>query len=668
MEINVFDRFANIAPTLTINGAILLTKFNIYRKDHHSFTIVEGEIAERSNLPAPKDTDYPDCRYTAHFVGNAILSGMPCNKELSLSIDGFENKRVLGTASLNAGEKVRCAIVPIDSVPDELASIQEADDLSLFALDSYLVTTLQKISSFTDVTTANSNNSIIYFKSDTFDFKSVFGRLNSPVPEELRNKQKMRVVKDLEEANKMIHYLEENRNAIEKEFQETWSLERDKAPDGYNRVGNLVWRRKNNSFWGLNYDYTLLPKKPRLLPKEKLDAIVALKDFLESNGIQLIVSLVPDRFEIASRVINSEFADVPVYQLASYVRQLSEAGVECPYNAKHIIDHYDLYPFAYLFPTDTHPGSTVQQCIAEIIADRLSDYHFPKDLDANLFSHVQVSTYDDDRNMKKLHKYPANCDIGSNPPDECYTSDEIRYEGKRVVRDTSSEILVIGNSFAFSPGSNLKQHSFPAFLSEQMLHPVDDYMVSSQGPMTVIIQRFFEKPESFLRNKKVLVLQMGAIHLNNNSVVWNNISEMDKKRLILNGKKLVASLSIQGNGNWTDSITNDQVRSVWGKFPGKTDYLCLDEESNLLLNQSVDDLDPAKPFLCVVQTVRSPIYTTPILSCNGIEAFIPASFHSSTLFWQDMYYSIPAGTTQIKLELQGKANTLVGFNKILIYQ
>lgn len=667
-EIDVFDRFANIAPIIMFKGDVVIASFKTYRKDFDNFTIVEGEITERSDLPDPKTSDYPNCRYTAHFVGNAIFSGMPCNKELSLSIDGFENQKVLGTNSIKAGDKVRCAIVPTDSIPDELASIQEADDLSLFALDSYLVTTLQKITSYTDVAPANGNNAQVFFKSDVFDFKSVFGRINSPVPEEQKIAQKKRIEKDLSDANRMIGYLEENREDIEQRFQKAWSYERDRDTNGHNRVGNLVWRNKNNSFWGLRYDYTLVPATPYVLPKDKLDAVVALKDFLESNGIQLIVSLVPNRFEIASRVINPEFADVPVYQLASFVKQLSEAGVECPYNAKHIIDNYDLYPFAYLFPADEHPASTVQHCIAEVIAERLADYHFPRDLDKNLFSHVQVATSDDDNGGKPLHKYPTNCDIGDNIPDELYTSDEIRYDGKRVARDTSSEILVTGNSFAFSPGAPSKQHSFPAFLSEQMLHPIDDYIVVSQGPMTVIIQRFFEKPESFLLNKKVLVMHMAADHLIGNKIVWNNISEMDNRKLMLNGKKLVSSLSVPGNGDWTNAITNDTVRSVWGKFVGKTDYMCHNEEPNVLFDLSIDDLDPSKPFVCVVQTVRSPIYTIPTLICNGLEASVPASHDYRTLFWQDLYYQIPAGTKKLKLELQGKANTLVGFNKVLIYQ
>lgn len=355
VELSVFEQLANIAPAISVKGEVVLNDLTIYRKDHDDFTIVEGEIVERSALPDPKDTDYPDCRYTAHFVGNAIISGLSCNKELSLSIDGFHNKKVLNTNSLKVGDKIKCAIVPIDSVPDNLASIQEADELSLFTLDSYLVTAVQKISSYTDTTYLPISST--HFKSDLFDYYSVFDEaINPPIADDLVMIQKERIQKDLETANTMLQSYESARETIESKFQDAWSKEKERFPDGYNtiKIKNgtndiLYWRNINHSFWSLPPQYTFIPETLPVLPNEKLDALIAFRDFLESNGIQLIVSLVPDRYEIASRVINQDFSDVPVYQLASYVKQLSEAGIECPYYPTSIIRQFDLFPFAYFY-------------------------------------------------------------------------------------------------------------------------------------------------------------------------------------------------------------------------------------------------------------------------------------------------------------------------------
>ena len=43
-------------------------------------------------------------------------------------------------------------------------------------------------------------------------------------------------------------------------------------------------------------------------------------------------------------------------------------------------------------------------------------------------------------------------------------------------------------------------------------------------------------------------------------------------------------------------------------------------------------------------------------------------FDPSTIYWQDVNFELPAGTTQLKLELQGKKGALLGFNNVLIYQ
>ncbi len=669
VELSVFEQLASIAPTISVKGEVVLNDLTIYRKDHDNFTIVEGEIIERSALPDPKDTDYPDCRYTAHFVGNAILDGISCNKEIAISIDGFLKKKVLPTNKLKAGDKIRCAIVPADSVPEDLASIQEADDLSLFTLDSYLVTSYSLISAYTDFSKNFHANALVPFKSEKFEFKSAFNQgFNPPIPDSVKESQKKQIEKDLEEANKMIAYIEENKEDLEQRFQTAWAKEKERFPDGFNTIKkengkiSLYWRNIDNSFWCLPPSYTLIPEEPQELPKDKIDAFVAFKDFLESNGIQLIVSLVPDRYVISSRIINPDFRSVPDIQTASYVKQLSEAGVECPYEVTKILENYNRFQFAYLFPSDYHPGATTQYSVAEEMVGRLSRFNFSQRLDKSLFTFVPKTTYNNAQTGNK--RFPSNCDIGDNTADELYLSETVYYDGKVVSKDSDSEILTLGNSFLEAPGSS--QRSFPSFLSERMLYPIDQYAVASQGPMTTIIQRIFERPDTFLKNKKVVILQMAATHVNTGTP-WNNIAEMDKKKLMLNGKKLVDTLYISGNGDYTNDFVQDKARNNWKNFEGKNDIKCFDDKKFEFFNQTLSNIDTSKSFVCMVQTVRSPLFSVPTLTVNGIDELIPSS-HDLALYWQDLYFVLPAGTSQLTIEMQGKKGTIVGFNKVLIYQ
>ncbi len=668
-ELSVFDQLTSIAPTLAVRGSAILESFNVYQKLHDDFTIVEGEIIERSTLPDPKDTDYPDCRYTAHFVGNAIISGLSCNKELSLSIDGFHNKSILNTNSLKVGDKIKCAIVPFDSVPDNLASIQEADELSLFTLDNYLATTIQKISSYTDTTYLPVSST--HFKSDAFDFKSVFEeKVNPPIADKLILSQKERIRKDLEAANEMLQTYESAQETTESFFQEAWAKEKERFPDGFNTIKNgstivQYWRNINHSFWCLPPQYTLIPETLPLLSEDKLNALVSFKDFLEANGIQFIVSLVPDRYDIASRVINSDFSDVPVYQLLSYVKQLSEAGIECPYYPPAILKHFDLFPFGYSFPNDGHCNSSVQYSIAEVLADRLSPFNFAKNLESSKFSHVQAPTFYDA--STHAHQYPENCDIEDHEVGTCYTSDEIHYDGQVLTKDPSSEIYVVGNSFMQTP-MGASQNSLPAFLSERMLCTIDDYRVDQKGPMTTIIQRFFDNPSHFLIGKKVLVMQVASNYLSDNSFTWNNIRTMDDHRTLLNGKKLVSTLSIKGEGDFAREISNSDVQVAWERFAGKHEIIINSDEKREILRANIKELDKTKPFVCIVSTVRSSLFSFPTLSVNGIPEPIPAGYAPSALSWQDVFFSIPAGSTEITIVLQGKKGTIVGFSQVQIYQ
>lgn len=663
VELSVFEQFALIAPTVSVKGSIVLTDLSIYRRDYDEFTIVEGEIIERSALPAPEDTDYPDCRYTAHFVGKTILSGMPCNKELALSIDGFLKKKLLPT-TIKPGDKIRCAIIPVASLPDDLASIQEADDLSLFNLDSYFVTSYYIISSYSDFST--NYNASIPFKSDTFEFTSAFNQgFNPPIPESVKDAQNTKIKKDLEEANKMIAYIEENKDDIEKRFQDAWTKEKKRFPDGFNTIknGSIYWRNIDNSFWCLPSNYSLIPQTPYRISKDRIDAIVAFKDFLESNGVQLIVSLVPDWYEISSRIINPAFKNIPDLQCAIYVKQLSEAGIECPYEVTKILENYNRFQFAYFFPSNDHPSTTTQYSIAEEMVDRLSRYDIKPNLNPSSFSHAKANEPSPFGVF-----FPSNCDIGTNDANEEIVGEMVYYDGKLVQQDPSSKIIVFGNSTAYSPGKMTGgQHSFSAFLSEKMLYPVDDYIVGAEGPMTTLVQRVFEHPDAFLKDKRVVILQMPMKHAITTRP-WNNIAEMDRKRLKLNGKKLVDTFHISGNGDYANEIVRVYSRNAWKRFEGKNDIKCFDDQKFEIFDQVLSNIDTSKPIVCAVQTLRIALYDPPTLIVNGHEELIPATHDTGVLFWQDVYFDLPAGTSQLKIELQGKKNTLVGFNKVLIFQ
>ena len=100
-------------------------------------------------------------------------------------------------------------------------------------------------------------------------------------------------------------------------------------------------------------------------------------------------------------------------------------------------------------------------------------------------------------------------------------------------------------------------------------------------------------------------MQVSSGYLGDNSFTWNNIRTMDEQRMLLNGKRLVATLSIAGEGNYAKEIGNSAVRAAWESFAGKHEIMITSDGKREILRQSIDGIDKTKPFVCIVSSVRS---------------------------------------------------------------
>ena len=239
-------------PPDTADQADVLARFRDKIRNAN-VTIVEGKLSERSELPDPTRSDYPDCRYTAHFFGNSILSGEPCPRELNLIVEGFSGYAALPSNDLKQGDRIRCAIVPFDDLKEEYQSTQQADDLSLYSLESYYVLEVDTIDSFADPGPFPSSG--ILFSDSSYHgierYVSVFDRkINPPVSPEVAEAQKASIRDDLKKMNDLLDGYDENRiRSVDRAFEDAWRNECAKDAGGRNRVGNIVWRDMGGSFW-----------------------------------------------------------------------------------------------------------------------------------------------------------------------------------------------------------------------------------------------------------------------------------------------------------------------------------------------------------------------------------------------------------------------------------
>jgi len=670
-EISALEHYESIRPLLEIKGDVTIHRLRIYQKGIKGLTLLEGQILERSVLPDPKESDYPNCRFTIHFEGAVIKDGEPVPKEIALIAEGFENYKLLGTDRLKQGDKVLCAVIPFENLSEEQQSTQQADDLNLFLLNSFYVANIKTISEYSDDPVMPKSG--LYFWDDDAEYVSVFERhINPPIPQSLINAQNMAIQEDLQKMNKLLADYDDNKiQEVNERFLTAWEKEKKKDPEGYNRPGYYVWRNIDNSFWCLPNGYNMLLAEPALLTQESLDSFSALKKACEANGVQFIVSLVPDMYVIAARVINKDFRDIPDIQTATFVKQLSEIGIETIYPSDAIIQNYNRYPFAFFFPNNDHPSDTTQDIIADILSERLKRYEIPSELDLDLFSikqspHVYKS-YGESENEKYL--FPENCDIGDNQPRTSYTCREVLYNGKQIPLSKDASILVIGNSFMQTP--MLFPETVPTLISYKLKIPVDWYRRNAYGPFSDIIVQFLTQSDSFLKGKKVIIFYVGTRHLRTLESNGNflNISVLDNDRIVLNNKKRItqfAPASNTGNPVFLDP-------NKWGNLATMDKSCFIVRENNelicsLKLDQKPDFIvDESKPITLIIPAA-CPRNNSCNLRINDQAKTVPFFYTASDSKFCNLAFELPAGTKEVDVKVEGEPGSMFVIKDIQIWQ
>ncbi len=646
-------------PVITAEEAVKLNEFALFLANNIKKTVVEGEIVERSELPDPQKSDYPNCRFTALFNGNSIRSGEECPKEFVLIVEGFVGYKILKENNIENGDRIECSIIPFEKLPTEYQETQQADDLNLYLLERYYATDIRIIKSFSD--SADFPKSGIYFSDSDDEYVSIFDRhINPPISMELNDNQNSEIRKTLKQMQSLLEDYSESRiREINKEFHEAWEIEKKKDASDFNRVvlngQKLVWRNIDNTFWSLPEEYTLL-SQPDHLTSDTLACFSALKKACMNNGVHFIVSLIPNRDVISARVINSKFNDISDLQTATYVKQLSEIGIECVYCSDIIVREYKRFPHAYMYPSDPHPADTAQDVITDILANKLCRYSLDQELESD--SEEFVSAYEN------LVVWPDNCDIGNNQVGNAYKYRRVSckfIQALAVPKD--AEIMLIGNSFA-----NLPLNATHSLLQYKLKALVESYKLALLGPFSEIIFQLISRPDFFLKGKKVLIMQVGTDHLQRANAlnIMLNIEHIDEDRLLLNGRKRITQLfsrEMEADNKYLVKWGNLSVdkRNIFKIGSSRhVEVISIDLENERALDLS-KEMVLVIPSTCMAKTSAN-------LLVNNNSKQIHCSSEGDTAKFFNLSFKLPAGTKHVDIRAEGKPNVSLAIKDIQIWQ
>lgn len=662
-EVSALEHFDSVRPFLEIRGEATIHGLRIYQKEIKGTTCLEGQISERSILPNPKKSDYPNCRYTAQFEGNVIKAGTACPQEVVLIINGFEDFKTLKTDSLKKGDKVICTIIPYDSLSDEEQSIQQADDLNFFTLDNYYLLAAHKINEFAEGDNAQFPASGVYFSDNKHDYISIFDQhINPDVPKELQESQAKAIAEDLIDINEMLKdYDDEKIMEINTAFAYAWNEEKAKDPPGYNRVtvdqnSEILWRKIDESFFSIKPSFSPIISKTTV-NDETVEALVELKKALEANGVQLIVSIIQNREPIVARIINEKFRDIVDYQTYSNVKILLEHGVEAISPSKEVVEHFNEEVFAYNVGGDDHPSILAQKKASEILAERIARYNLPKRLKRINYTFVEVEHrfWGSD----PLKQYPDNCDIAPHKPGDKILVRKPELQKGFSYTNKNSEILIVGNSFTVSPYSSNGLISWLTYYAET---DVSYYEYTMNGPATIFIENLLLNPEKYLRGKKVVVLQFALSQLLN--VRWHNISIIDKELKCFSTSNLIESFDDIHVETEISSL-NDTARQTRALIPGGFDVKTKADPFELV-KISPNKTNKNKGFVVVIPACL--LSGSVQIVVNSIEHSLPSSWDNNKSSYQSLIYELPAGTAEISVSVKGNPNSCFVLKNIQIWQ
>ncbi len=408
-----------------------------------------------------------------------------------------------------------------------------------------------------------------------------------------------------------------------------------------------------NSFYALPESYSIIDNYPQI-SQHNIEALVAFKDYLKSQGVHLIVSLVPDFFDISARVINHDFKELLDFRTAIIAKQLLENDIEAIYASDSIIQNYNKYLIPFFYPFDAHPGDLPHDILSDFLAERISRFHIlQKTYEKDGFQIVQGSFVPWMKISNQV--FPENCDIGDHKPGDYYPFNRIVYHNQEIIKDQNSKVLVLGNSYSVCP------NHVSDYLCMKTGIGIAHRSTAGHGVLLTAIQRIFNTPEAFLTNREVLILYVGTIHLTANITI-PNIRELDSDAEIIQNSRLVETLKISGK----ETIVPDFALQLSDPHIFRTDTTgacsIIDESENLIssLDSTKDGFlviyycsDSFNPLEFVANEISYP------LSGVGVD-------HSS--IWLRKIITIPANTKDFSLKAVGKPNTLFAIGKVHIYQ
>lgn len=515
------------------------------------------------------------------------------------------------------------------------------------------------------------------------DFSFLPGEKSRPVdnpalPEEVRTAQKEQIRKDLPVIRRKV----KNRTrdlAAEERFQRIWIQAQKElqlipsviSPDNGQEIerfqNQFYWAFRRGSFFALPKTFVFMKK---ISVSKNISALLAFRNRLQENGIQLIILLVPDAGQIAARELVPRFGSSGSLAALQCASSLLEFGLEAVYADDTVLSKISAAERFFCYP-DPRPEAALWKILVELAATRLD--RFGK----NHFAEAEEKHFSERRGLTvfgKNYRWPAGVDCGGHKNGEIVESVQIFRNGVPFRPDPQSGILVIGGSSLHLPGPG---YTFSGLLSKELHYSVDELALPGEDWISSLPAAFVRQPYRYLAGKQAVILVLSPETLAEYSIP--DLKQLEAQDRALQKMKPVHRFALQyrndnitppavvaGDSNYTRKMEQNRA---WMMASGRTPAAKVRIRKNDLPQNFLSLNIPAKlrsgPMMLVLDLASYPGQSD-ILTVNGQEVPLPVN-------WQRVHFrriAVPlkAGTAKADLKFSGKQGSLLMVRDVTLYQ
>ena len=621
-----FSLNTKIVSAISFQGDLQVESITILQeKLNNERTVCLGIIESISNVPDIEKANYPDCYYTAKFVVKDILDGNPTPQNIQLLIPAFLNNKIDPLSKMMKKGKWKVSIRPFSLATKEEQEIEQVDEIESFLYTPYILVAASNEKQIAKISGVPILEGEPYLSP--FD-----NPVNPPLPEQYRETSMRIIEKELAKVNS---FLEQTKNdeSLNLDFQMAWN---EKQKEYESLDNNLVWAREQNSFFALPKKYDLVSSVK--ITDENVDSLVEFNRFFQSQGIQFIIQIIPDYYDIAALVLNPSFQKFGDRNSAYVAKRLLERGIEAHYLSDELVKNALKYERMYFYPGNFHPDEGTTDTATSKMAQRLEMFGdtIPKDLDPNLFSRERRDT-----GFGSRLKWPENVDIGHNEAGSNVQVPYVLYNNEILNSNPSSIILVFGNSFTLEP---MTKNAYISYLAEKILHCCSCSAMGGVSALTSFPQRFLSNPKE-LKGKLVAVLPISILYLIDKRYTFPNVKIMDNVLKNADKTEFVANLPLkQIDSPIFPTSFNFSYKFLDQYLPSRTSCVALSEVHSKVTLPIPNNINAKKVRISIQPLYR---YGASILF-NGEKCVLPSRY---TPQWEIMDFDIDETNKSITIEL-----------------